>query len=92
MLLEQWLRVQGHGALARLARDADLAYNTVHEIATGKRRARTDSALAIQAATSGEVTLDDLAGMTIKRPKRAKRRPRKAARPRTRAKRTRRAA
>lgn len=85
--LAKWVKDQGHGGLAILARETDLAYNTVHEIFAGKRRASPGSALAIQRATGGVITLEDLASVTVTRPTRrrakraATRRPRR--RPRT---------
>jgi DNA-binding transcriptional regulator YdaS (Cro superfamily) len=60
MHLDRWVRQEGYGALSRLARDTGLAYGTVY----GAYRRRTQityaSAAAIQKATKGQVTVDEL--------------------------------
>src|SRR5262252_1190851 len=87
MQLAKWIKDQGRGARADLARDTGPAYNTVHEIYAGKRRANPGSAMAINRATGGAVTLEDLASVTVTRPKHRRpitRRPRARTRPKRR--------
>ena len=62
MRLDRWIAKQGYGALSKLARDTGLAYGTV--FGAYKRRTQTsyDSALKIQKATRGKVTVADICG------------------------------
>jgi DNA-binding transcriptional regulator YdaS (Cro superfamily) len=60
MQLDKWVRLEGYGSLSRLARQTGLAYGTIF----GAYRRRTQityaSAVLIQKATKGQVTIDEL--------------------------------
>lgn len=95
MQLDQWLREQGPGAKANLSRRSGIPFNTILYLSQGKHLPSAATALKIERATGGEVTIADLIGpqararmMRVKRaqahkPKRKA--ARKRARPKTRA-------
>lgn len=62
MRLADWLKWQGYGARAKLARATGLTWESIDDIAQGKRAAPLlANALKIQDATGGEVTVAELA-------------------------------
>lgn len=63
MDLATWLKQQGRGAKGRLARAADVRWQTIHEIARGVTP-RPETAKAIEVATGGAVTAAELLGLT----------------------------
>jgi hypothetical protein len=60
MKLAQWVRSQGHGEVARLARVTELGYNTIAYLARGKHVATYANAALISAATGGSVSIAEL--------------------------------
>lgn len=65
MTLSEYLAESGHGELTRLQSETKLAYSTIHALAKGKGGRMPDirmsTALKIEAATGGRVTVADLA-------------------------------
>lgn len=60
MRLSDYLSKEGQGARARLARACGLNWASIHHIATGKYQPSLETALAIERATNGEVSTEDL--------------------------------
>lgn len=59
--LSEWCDARGRGAMADLARESGVSYQTIQKVAThGQRVVRYDVAKAISDATGGEVTVKDL--------------------------------
>lgn len=62
MHLSLWLEKQGHGAVARLVRDAKVSRNTVEKAQRGEPISVTQ-AKAISVTTKGKVSAHELAGL-----------------------------
>lgn len=60
MRLDQWIKREGHGAKARLALATGLKFNTILYLAQGKHVPSGRTALLIESATGGEVTVREL--------------------------------
>lgn len=65
MRLDAWIHKQEYGALSRLARATGLSYGTI--FAAYKRRMRTSyqSAVLIERATKGAVTVAEICGARL---------------------------
>lgn len=62
MHLDRWVRLEGYGALSRLARQTGLAYGTIFGAYRRRTRILYESAVKISKATKGQVTVDELCG------------------------------
>ena len=60
MRLSTWIALQGRGSIAALARATGKRYHTIHALARGATRATYQTALLIQKATGGLVTVAEL--------------------------------
>lgn len=60
MRLDQWVKREGYGAKARLALKTGLGFNVILYLVAGTRVASGRTALLIEAATGGEVTVREL--------------------------------
>lgn len=60
MRLADWLKWQGYGARAKLARDTGLTWESIQKIARGKQTPGAANAVKIQDATGGDVTVAEL--------------------------------
>lgn len=67
MRLDRWIAKQPYGALKKLARDTGLAYGTVFGAYRRTTQTSYASALKIQKATKGAVTVADLCTPRAKR-------------------------
>lgn len=88
MRLGEWIDTQPRGAKAKLARDAQVQFNTILYLIAGKHVPSFETARAVSAATGGIVTIEELCTRTAAKPSsRARRRskPRAAAKKRKRA-------
>lgn len=78
MRLADWLKWQGYGARAKLARSTGLTWESIQKIAHGKQVPGAANALKIQDATGGDVTVAELVKKTTRKravlPKRKRRR------------------
>jgi len=74
MRLADWLKWQGYGARAKLARDTGLTWESIQKVAKGAQTPSLANALKIQAATGGDVTVAELAAKPSRRPPKRKRR------------------
>lgn len=74
MRLDTWVKKQGRGAKALLARKTGLGFNTILYLVQGKRIASSPTALLIERATAGEVTVRELITPRPKRKPTTKRR------------------
>lgn len=63
MTLGEYVKKHGKGAKKALAKATGLRWQTVHEIAEGRTIPRIPTAMKIQEATSGEVTIFDMLGL-----------------------------
>lgn len=63
MTLSEYLKKNGRGAKTALREATGLRWATIHDLATGRQKARADTALKIQAATNGEVSAAELLGI-----------------------------
>lgn len=77
MRLAGWLKGQGYGARAKLARATGLTWESIDDIAQGKRTPSLLNALKIQAATGGKVTVAALAAKQQTRKRAASKRKRR---------------
>lgn len=68
MLLSDYLKRRGDGAITRLVGDAKVAFSTVHDVLNGRRICRLETAQKISDATRGRVSVADL--MLREQPKR----------------------
>lgn len=59
MRLQEWLSVEGR-TKAALAKAVGVRWRAIHRIATGERSPSLATALAIEKATGGEVTVAEL--------------------------------
>lgn len=83
MKLSQWIKQQGAGAKAKLARATGLQFNTILYLVQGKHVPSPSTAIAISRATGGAVSILELLGPGAVRAVAAKpARKRKAARTR----------
>lgn len=60
MRLATWAALRGRGALKWLERASGVSYGTIHKLARGGHRASYPTAKAIEQATGGAVTADEL--------------------------------
>lgn len=62
MRLRAWVKDAGKGAIARLARQTGISYQTIHALAAAgcTQRARYDNAKRISEATDGAVSIAEL--------------------------------
>lgn len=60
MRLSTWIALQGRGSIAALARATGKRYHTIHALARGAAHATYKTALLIQTATGGLVTVAEL--------------------------------
>ena len=61
MVLSEWIRQRGHGAIADIARRSGLNYSTVWPLcARGERPKTYSTAKAISVATDGAVSIAEL--------------------------------
>lgn len=74
MRLRAWVKMEGEGAMARLACVTGLSYQTIHALARDKHPAKPASARLISAATGGAVSFVELCDEVPAKRKRVKRR------------------
>lgn len=60
MDLDTYIRKNGYGAIAKIARDAVLSYTTVHRILTKGVKPQADTAVRISKATGGVISIAEL--------------------------------
>lgn len=60
MDLDKYIRKEGYGAPARIAREAGIHYTALVSIRKGESRPSLDNAMAIVKATGGVVTIEDI--------------------------------
>ena len=60
MTLYEWIETQPAGVITRLARAADCANSTIHDIVNGKPLRKFDLAERVSAATGGAVSAVEL--------------------------------
>lgn len=62
--LARWVREQGDGARARLARRAGVQWQTVDAIVAGRVTPRVETARRLSDATDGAVSVAEILGIT----------------------------
>lgn len=61
--LARWVRNNGKGATARIARHAGLSWPSVADVVKGRATPRVETARLISAATGGAVTVAEILGL-----------------------------